>query len=89
MNWEKKLSVRLEPYPAACAIKLKVEHPKEVCEQLTSEVAPSPSCLLQGVGGMKAEPETSIITIIYLLKHTNQLQLVLKVNVKGVAERKQ
>ncbi|GFW44048.1 hypothetical protein TNCV_998131 [Trichonephila clavipes] len=59
------------------------------CERLTPEVSPSPSYLHKGGGGTKVEPEISTITIVYLLKHTNQQQVILKGSFKGVAERKQ
>ncbi|GFY12327.1 hypothetical protein TNCV_284301 [Trichonephila clavipes] len=48
----------------------------------TSQVSFSPSCLSKGVGAMKAEPENSIITMIYLVKKTNLQQSIHKENVK-------
>ncbi|GFW96075.1 hypothetical protein TNCV_957891 [Trichonephila clavipes] len=38
---------------------------------------------------MKAEPENSIITIVYYVKQTNQQQSIHEVNVKRVARGKQ
>ncbi|GFX42850.1 hypothetical protein TNCV_5072141 [Trichonephila clavipes] len=55
---------------------LEVEIYKIVCEKLAPKVSLSPSCLPMGVGGIKAEPENSIITIIYLVKLTNQQQSI-------------
>ncbi|GFV44454.1 integrase catalytic domain-containing protein [Trichonephila clavipes] len=49
-----------------------------MCEQLAPDVSLSPTCLPKAVGGMKAKPENSIITIIFLVKHTNQLQSITK-----------
>ncbi|GFX74549.1 hypothetical protein TNCV_3214361 [Trichonephila clavipes] len=47
------------------------------CEQLAPEFFPLPSSLPRGVGGMKTEPETSIITIIYLDEQLNPQQTII------------